>query len=185
MIFLLWRKLLEGVYGDLDKVLYTIRSIISSSASALTSSVLAVFSSRTILTILSAFSSLASTIITLLPAFGSFFLSSFPRFLGEEVALDVERCMIAGVLSLLSSGIFGEGYFEDGQETLLTNSHQSFFSWLIHINNFLLSYVDDLVQAFHLPSNYLSDPESLVHQLLSGLDGHEGFALSEEESECT
>jgi hypothetical protein len=175
----------------LDKVLYTIQSIISSSSpSALSSPLLPVVSSRTLLAVvpalapLSPVSPLSAAVISAFPAFGSLLLPCGPGLLGEEVALDGEGSVIAGVLLLLGSGIPGEGDFEDGEESLLPDGDESLLSGLIDINNLLLSDVDDLVQSLHLPPYHFRDPEGLVHELLSSLDGHEGFALSEEEREC-
>lgn len=165
-------------------VLYTSPSIISSSTSALTSSLLTVFSPRTVLAVFPPLATLRSAVITPLPALSSLFLSSLPGFLGQEVALDVQGRMIAGVLLLLGSGISGEGDFEDGEEAFLADSDESLLSGLIHINNFLLGDVDDLVESLDLATHHLCDPKGLVHKLFSSLDGHEGFALSEEESKC-
>jgi hypothetical protein len=39
------------------------------------------------------------------------------------------------------------------------------------------------VQTLHLSPEDLGHPESLIHQSLSGLDGHEVLALSEEEGQ--
>lgn len=160
------------------------QSFISSATSALTPALLTVFSPRTVLTVLSPLTAFRSAIITSLPALGSLFLSSLPGFLVQELSLDVEGSMIAGVPLLLGSGVFGEGDFEDGEEALLANSDESLLSGFIHINNFLLGDVDDLVESLNLPTHDLSDPEGLVHELFSSLDGHEGFSLAKEEGEC-
>ena len=167
-------------------VLYTNQSIISSAPPAFTAPIFPIFPPRTILTILSPFSSLtASPVIAPLSAFCSLFLSPLPRFLGEEVALDLERSMIAGVLSLLGSGVLGECHFKNSKESLLSNSDKAFLGGLININNFLFSHMNDLVQSLHLPPHHLSHPKRLIHQLLSSLDSDEGFSLSEEEREGT
>lgn len=168
-------------------VLFTNQSIISSAPSAFSAAffaVLAVVPSRTILAVLPTFPSFAPLSVSPLPAFGSLFLSPFPGLLGEEVALDGEGGMIAGVLPLLGSGVSGERDFEDGEESFLADSDESLLSGFIYINNFLFGDVDDLVQSLDLASHYFCDPEGLVHELLSGLDGDEGFALAEEEGEC-
>jgi len=165
-------------------VLYTIQSIISSASPALPASLLAIFPSRTILTILPSFSPLtAPPLIASFSALSSLPLSSLPGFLGEEVALDAERSMIAGVLFLLGSGVPGEGDFEDGQESFLANSDKSLLGGLININNFFFGDVDNLVQSLHLPPHHLSDPERPIHKFLCSLDSHEGFSLAEEEGE--
>ena len=170
--------------GHTVVVLYTSPSIISSSTSALTSTLFTAFSPRTVLAVLSPLTTLRSAVITLLPALSSLFLSPLPGFLTKEVTLDVQGCMIAGVLLLLGSGVPGEGDFKDGEEAFLADSDESLLSGLIDINNFLLSDVDDLVQSLDLSTHDLSNPEGLIHKLFSSLDGHEGFALTEEESKC-
>jgi hypothetical protein len=166
------------------EVLYTIQSIISP-PSALATALLPILPPRTLLTIIPALTPITTpAVITSFPALGSLFLSPLPRLLSQELALDVQRRMIAGVLPLLCSGVPGEGDLDDGQESLLADSDESLLGGLIHINNFLFSHVDDLVQSLHFPPDDLSDPKRLVHQFLRSLDSDEGFALPEEESEC-
>ena len=167
-------------------VLYTIQSIISSAPPALTAPIFPIFPPRTILTILSSFSSLTtSPVIAPLSALRPLFLSSLPRFLGEEVTLDVQRSMIAGVLSLLGSGVLSECHFKNSKESFLSNSDKALLSGLININNFLFSHMNDLVQSLHLPPHHLTHPKRLIHQLLGSLDSDERFSLSEKEREGT
>ena len=92
--------------------------------------------------------------------------------------------MISGVFALFGSGVSGQGDFEDGEESFLPYGEEALFSGLIDINNFPLGDIDDLVESFYLPPDHFSDPECSVHESLCGLDGDEGLALSEEESEC-
>ena len=159
-------------------VLYTIQSIISSAPPALTAPIFPIFPPRTILTILSSFSSITtSPVIAPLSALRPLFLSSLPRFLGEEVTLDVQRSMIAGVLSLLGSGVLSECHFKNSKESFLSNSDKALLSGLIHMN--------DLVQSLHLPPHHLTHPKRLIHQLLGSLDSDERFSLSEKEREGT
>jgi hypothetical protein len=91
--------------------------------------------------------------------------------------------MIAGMLLLVCSRLFGEGDLQNSEISLLANGQQSFLLWLININNFFLGDVDDLVQSLNLSSQDLCDPESPVHKSLSSFDGDEVFAFSEEQSE--
>ena len=93
--------------------------------------------------------------------------------------------MIAWVFLFVSSGRLGESHFDYSEESFLPYSHESLFSGFPDINNFLLSDIDDHVQAFHLPSHDFGDPQGSVHQLFGCLDGDELLALSEEESEGT
>ena len=110
-------------------------------------------------------------------------LSSLPRLLGEELGLDVEGSVVAGVLLLLGGGGLGEGHLEDGEEPLLVDSDEPLLPGLPHVHDLLLADVDDHVQPFDLPADDLCDPEGLVHELLGGLDGDEALALAEEEGE--
>ena len=93
--------------------------------------------------------------------------------------------MIAGVLSLLGSGVLSECHFKNSKESFLSNSDKALLSGLININNFLFSHMNDLVQSLHLPPHHLTHPKRLIHQLLGSLDSDERFSLSEKEREGT
>ena len=137
---------------------------------------------------LSPFSSLfpvsTSAVLTVatLSALTPLFLSLFPGLLGKEVALDVERGMVSGVLALFSSGFTSEGDLDYGQKPFLSDCEKSLLLGLIHINNLSFSDVDDLVKTFNLSAHDLTDPECPVHDTLSRLDGHKTLAFTEEES---
>ena len=91
--------------------------------------------------------------------------------------------MISDVLALLSSGFTSKGDLEDGQEAFLADSEESFLLGLIDINNLPFGNVDDLVKAFNLSADDLSDPKRPIHEALSCLDGHKTLAFTKEESE--
>lgn len=111
-------------------------------------------------------------------------LSLFPGFLGEELSLNLEGLVIARVGLLLGGGVFSEGDFEDGEETFLPDGDEALFAGLPNINNLLFGDGDDHVQSLDLAPEDFGDPQGLVHELFSGLDGDEGLAFSEEEGEC-
>ena len=120
-----------------------------------------------------------------LPALISLFFSLFPGFFGEEIALDVERGVIAGLFLLFCSGFSGERDFKDGQKSLISDGHKSLLSGLININNLSFGDGDDLVKAFHLSSHDFCDPESPVHESFSSLDCNKTLAFTEEKSESS
>ena len=93
--------------------------------------------------------------------------------------------MVAGVLSLLSSGVSGESDFEDSQESLIADSQKSFLLGLIDINNFAFGDMDDLVKALDLSPHDFCDPESFIHESFSSLYRHKTLAFTKEESESS
>jgi hypothetical protein len=93
--------------------------------------------------------------------------------------------VVSRVLKLFGGWGSGQSDFEDGEESLFMDGQQALFFWFPDINNFAFSDVDDLVKALYLAPNDLSDPQSLVHETLGGLDGDELFAFPKEKSEGT
>jgi hypothetical protein len=93
--------------------------------------------------------------------------------------------MISWVFFLISSRFSSKSDLEDGQISLISNSHESFLSGLININNLSLGYVDDLVKAFNLSPDDLCDPECSIHESFSCLNGHKTLAFTEEKSESS
>lgn len=91
--------------------------------------------------------------------------------------------MVAGVFEFLGGGGSGEGDFEDGEVSFLSDGEESFFTGLVDINNLFFGDVDDLVKALDLSSDDFCDPKSTVHKLFGGLDGDEVFAFTKEKSE--
>ncbi len=127
---------------------------------------------------------MVSLLSSLAPTLFAFLLSSLPAFLGEEIGLDAEGSVVAGLGLLISSGSLGESDFKDGKEALLSDGDETLLAGFPDINNLLLSDLDDHVQSLDLAAEDLSHPQGLVHKLFGSLDSHERLALSEEQGEC-
>jgi hypothetical protein len=93
--------------------------------------------------------------------------------------------MIAGVLELLGSGVFGQSDFKDSEEAFFMNSDKSLFTGFPDINNFAFGDVDDLVKTFNFSAEDLSNPKGFIHEALCSLDGNEILAFTKEESESS
>jgi hypothetical protein len=86
---------------------------------------------------------------------------------------------------MFGSWFKGECHLEDSKESFLADSNESFFKWLIDINNLFLRDVDNLVESCDLSSQNLCNPECTVHQFLSCFDGDSFLVFSEEEGESS
>lgn len=138
------------------------------------------FSSVSTSGLASGFTSVSSG-LSLFSSFCSFLFSLSPRFLGQEFTLDVlEWGLVSSGLLLFFGWFSGEGDFDDCEESFLFDSEESFFSWHVDINDFLLGDGDDLMKIWNFSSEDFSDPEGFFDESLSGLDSNEGLIFTKE-----
>ena len=91
--------------------------------------------------------------------------------------------MVAGGLELFGSGFAGEGDFNDGKDSFLTNFNKTLLARFVDINSLFLGDCDDLVKTFNPAPDHFGHPERSVNQPLGGLDRHEVFVFTKEEGE--
>ena len=88
--------------------------------------------------------------------------------------------MISCGFFLFFSWFSGQDDFNNGKVSFLFDSEESFFYWLIDINNFLFVDGGDLVKIGDFSLEDFSDPESFFDQSFGCLDGDGVFVFTKE-----
>ena len=106
--------------------------------------------------------SLSSLSISLFSFFSSFFFSSFPRLLGQELSFALEWGLVACGFLLFFSWGSGKNNFDNGEESFFFDFEETFLSWHVDINNFSFIDGNDLMKTSDLSSEDFSNPQSFL-----------------------